>query len=95
MKKVVRKVALFAAGVYSFSREKVEQFVDDIREEGEISEEEGRQLVEDLWERAKETEKKVQDAVEEKVKAAMAKAPKFATKEALADLEERVNKLEG
>jgi polyhydroxyalkanoate synthesis regulator phasin len=70
---ILKKTILFGAGLASMTREKMEKFVDEMVNKGEISEKEGRELVEDLIERSRKAKKDFEDGVGKAVAKALKK----------------------
>lgn len=62
---LVRKTALFGIGAVALSQEKIEAFVNDLIEKGELNRDEGKKFVNDILEekgkQCKDLEEKIKD----------------------------------
>ena len=84
MEELWRKAKHFGLGVLDFTREKVEDLVDDMVKRGELSEQETPQAVAEIMERAKSE----QEAFMDKLKTMVEKVVSGAGLARSADLEE-------
>lgn len=101
MQEFWRKAWLFGAGVFDFTKEKVESAVQEMVQRGEISQSEGPEAVKQLLEKAQEAQGVLVDKVKELVNKALAEtklaraADLEALQQRLAALEEEVRQLKG
>ena len=93
MQEFLRKAWLFGAGVFDFTREKVESIVQEMVQRGEISQADGPEAVKQLLEKAQEAQGVLVDKVKELVNKALAET-KLARAADLEALEKRLAALE-
>lgn len=63
-----RKVALFGIGAYALSKEKIEEFVGEMVEKGEINKEEGKKFVLEVLSEKNRQCKEIEEKITSKVK---------------------------
>ena len=101
MKDFLQRAWLFGAGVFDFTKEKVEDLVQEMVRRGEISQQESPETVKDLLGRAQEVQAALVERVKAMVNKALAEAkPALAAdlealEKRLAALEEEVRQLKG
>lgn len=66
MEEFIKKTMQFGLGLFDYTKEKVENLVDEMIKRGELSKQEGAKAVEELWQKAQ----KEQSALWEKIKEA-------------------------
>lgn len=88
-----RKGMHMGFGLMSLTREKVEEFMDELVKRGELSEKEGREAVDDLVKKSKEMKKDMESRIEKAVNEAL-DATNLVTKDEMAKLKRRVTILE-
>ena len=93
MIELFEKTFLAGIGAVSLSQKKAEELVKELKEQMNMSEEEGRKLVKKLESLAEENRSKLEKAAEEEVKKACDRLG-VVTQEELAALKGRVTKLE-
>jgi len=91
MKKKLKKAVLFGMGVASLTKERIEKFVEELVEEGDISVEEGRKMVKEFAKNAEKQQKKISKNFKKRVDKALEKMP-LATKKDLKKLERKMTK---
>ena len=93
MEKIFEKLYLAGLGAFSLSKEKVEEFVDELVKRGEVTQDEKAKIITDTMKKVEERTKQAKAWVEESVAATMEKMkPKM-----LNDIEQlkvKVEKLE-
>jgi len=90
---VFREALLIALGALDYSRERVKETVDKLRQQGELSKEQADKLVAELKERGREGEEQLTERIAHAVKKARS-ALQFATHDDLKKVERRLTKLE-
>jgi len=90
---VFGEALLVALGVLDYSRERVKQAVDKLRQQGELSREQADKLIEELRERGRQERGELQKKVASVAKKARS-ALLFATHDDLKKVERRLSKLE-
>ena len=101
MKDFLQRAWLFGAGVFDFTKEKVEDLVQEMVRRGEITQQEGSEAVKQLLNKAQEAQTMLVDKVTELVNKALAEtkparaADLEALEKRLAALEEEVKQLKG
>ena len=88
-----RKGMHMGFGLMSLTREKVEEFMDELVKRGELSEKEGREAVDELVKKSKEMKKDMESRIEKAVNEAL-DATNLVTKDDMAKLKRRVTALE-
>lgn len=78
MKDQFDKLINFGMGVFAYSKEKIEDFVDDMVKKGEVRKEDAHDLVQNLIDKGEGQRAKLDDYINEKV---AEKLSDFATKE--------------
>jgi polyhydroxyalkanoate synthesis regulator phasin len=72
MKEMLQKAWLFGVGVFDFTKEKVEDLVQEMVRRGEITQQESPEAVQQILAKAQETQQALVDRVKELTKNAMA-----------------------
>lgn len=85
----MKKFGLFTVGLYALTEEKINEYVKDLVESGEINREEGKKFVTDLI----ESKRKQQEEMSSRVREAVNKSD-VATQEHVKNLEEKIDRLE-
>ena len=93
MKDFIKRMMLFGIGLAAMTREKIEEFVNELVKKGEVSEKEGKEMVQELIDKSKKVRKDLEGKMEE-VAAATLKKLHIPTRSELDDLKERIEKLE-
>jgi polyhydroxyalkanoate synthesis regulator phasin len=93
MKDVLRKAWLFGVGMYEYSKEKVEDLVEEMVRRGEITQQEGPEAVRQLWEKAQDAQQALWEKVKELTRNAVDEL-NLAKASELEALEKRVTALE-
>jgi len=84
---------LMGFGILSLTREKAEEWIDELVRRGEISEKEGREAVDEFVEKSKEMRQDLSSRVESAVEEAVKKM-NLATRDDLDKLKKKINALE-
>jgi len=93
MKDFIKRMMLFGIGLAAMTREKIEEFVNELVKKGEVSEKEGKEMVQELIDKSKKVRKDLDGKMEE-VAAATLKKLHIPTRRELDELKERIEKLE-
>ena len=93
MKDFIKRMMLFGIGLAAMTREKIEEFVNELVKKGEVSEKEGKEMVQELIDKSKKVRKDLEGKMEE-VAAATLKKLHIPTRRELDELKERIEKLE-
>ena len=93
MKDILQKAWLFGLGVFDFTREKVENLVQEMVQRGEINQQEGPEAVKQFLDKAQEAQAAVTEKIRELVNKALPEM-KLARAADLEALEKRVAALE-
>lgn len=93
MSNFIRKSILMGFGLVSLSREKAEEFMDDLVKRGEISEKEGRETVDEMIKKSKEMKKDLSKSVDKAVKDAL-KTMNVVSRDEFDKLKKKVTALE-
>jgi polyhydroxyalkanoate synthesis regulator phasin len=93
MKELLQKAWLFGAGVFDFTKEKVDDMVQEMVRRGEISQQEGPEAVKQLLAKAQDAQQALWEKVKELTKAAIDEI-NVAKASELEALEKRVAALE-
>ncbi len=93
MKEILQKAWYFGLGVFDFTREKVENLVQEMVQRGEISQQEGPEVVKQFLDKAQEAQTAVTEKIKEMVNKALTET-KLARAADLEALEKRVAALE-
>lgn len=75
MKELFEKTVLFGMGLFSYSKEKIEQVVDEMVQRGELQREEAKEVVDSLWQRGREQKEKIENMVSRIVHGEMKEYP--------------------
>ena len=89
---ILRKSVLFGLGLFTLSKERAEEIVDELIKKGELAKGERAEAVRNLVDKAEKRSKELKDKVEEQVKKATEKF-KSQTKTELQSLNEKIDKL--
>ncbi|MBL8015081.1 MAG: hypothetical protein JNK26_02745 [Candidatus Doudnabacteria bacterium] len=71
MNPILKKAILFMVGAASITRDKTVQFVEELKKEGALNEEEGRELVKQMLVKSEEKAGEISRQVKEEVRKAM------------------------
>ncbi len=93
MSNLIRKGMLMGFGILSLTREKAEEWIDELVRRGEISEKEGREAVDEFVEKSKEMRQDLSSRVESAVEEAVKKM-NLATRDDLDKLKKKITALE-
>lgn len=93
MNDLLKKGFLLGLGVAITSKEKVENYVDELVNKGQIAPGEAKQMIQELIEKGEQTESELDDDVRQKIKLFL-HSNGFVTLEEHQDLEKRVQLLE-
>ncbi|WP_462272518.1 phasin family protein [Methanohalophilus sp.] len=89
----MKKFGLFTVGLYALTEEKINEYVKDLVESGEINREEGKKFVTDLIESKRKQQEEMEEKMSSHVKEAVNKSD-VATQEHVKNLEEKIDRLE-
>ena len=89
---LVRKSMLIGVGLALKAWDEVEDLVDDVVKQGEMTETEGRKFIKDMQERYEDAQKKLEERVEKSVKGLLKKAD-VVTQEDLKGLKKEIRDL--
>ena len=90
---VFKKAVLMAAGFASYSKQKLEELANEISENSDMTQEEGKKFIDELLEKSKEARSEFEGKVEDIAKKVFEKMH-IATTDDLKKLESRLEKLE-
>src|SRR5437660_76768 len=90
MNDILRKALLFGFGITAVSREKIQPFVDELVEKGEMALNESKDVVNRLIARGEEQQNEIKRIVQDQVKKILADLD-VATKQDLMDLEKKLH----
>lgn len=68
MKDSIDRLMDFGFGLFNFSKEKIEEFVQDMVDRGEVTREEASRVVSEMTEKGKEQRSKIQEYIDNEVK---------------------------
>lgn len=89
----MKKLGLFGIGIYALTEEKIDEYVRELIESGEINREEGKKFVNDLIEKKREQQEELEEKISSKVQETFGKS-NLASKEEIKALEDKISKLE-
>ncbi|MBP2029842.1 polyhydroxyalkanoate synthesis regulator phasin [Methanohalophilus levihalophilus] len=89
----MKKLGLFGIGIYAMTEEKIDEYVKELIESGEINREEGKKYVQELIDRKNEQQEDLEEKISSKVKETFGKT-EIASKEEIKALEDKIAKLE-
>lgn len=89
---LIKKGVLMGLGAATLTKEKAEQFVDELVKKGELSKDERPKVVQDLLDKAEEQEKELYDKISGQVNKAIAKLD-IPTKKDFERLEKKIESL--
>ncbi|MFW5987250.1 MAG: phasin family protein [Methanohalophilus sp.] len=89
----MKKFGLFTVGLYALTEEKINEYVKDLVESGEINREEGKKFVTDLIETKRKQQEEMEEKMSSRVREAVNKSD-VATQEHVKNLEEKIDRLE-
>ena len=92
MQDFLRKVFNLGLGVFSVTKEKVEEIVKELVKKGEVSQEEGKKLVNELLEKGEKTRKELEAQIEKIVKGIIERLD-LATRKELNELKSEIEQL--
>ncbi len=90
MSDVLKRVISLGLGITAFSQEKVQQFVDEMVDKGEIAQSESKEAINRLIARGEEQQTEIKRMVQDQVKKVLSSLD-IATKQDLKDLERKLN----
>jgi polyhydroxyalkanoate synthesis regulator phasin len=90
MNDILRKALMFGLGITALSREKIQPFVDELVEKGEMARDESKDVVNRLIARGEEQQNEIKRMVQGQLKKILADLD-VATKQDLMDLEKKLN----
>jgi len=93
MKDTIRKLGLIGMGAWALTEEKIQEFVNDLVEKGEINKEEGKKYINELISERKKQKEDIEKNITSKVHETIVKAD-LATKSEIKSLEKKINDLE-
>ena len=93
MLELLRKSVLMGLGAVVITKEKVEEFVDELIKKGELAEDQRSKAIQDLLEKSKEQEKEFIDKVNAQVRKAVEKLG-VPTREDIERLEKKIDELQ-
>lgn len=93
MNEMFQKVMLLGIGAASMTREKVEEFVNELVEKGKLTAEEGRELLDQTTDRAKKEGMNIKEMAADTYQDAL-RAMNLASRDSVAELERRLEVLE-
>lgn len=89
----MKKLGLFGIGVYAMTEEKIDEYVRELVESGEINREEGKKYVQELIDRKNEQQEDIEEKISAKVNETFGKTD-IASKDEIKALEDKIAKLE-
>ena len=89
----MKKLGLIGIGVYALTEEKIDEYVRELIESGEINREEGKKYVNELIDRKNAQQEEIEEKISTKVKETFGKTD-LASKNEIKALEEKIEKLE-
>jgi polyhydroxyalkanoate synthesis regulator phasin len=90
MSDILRKALSLGLGITAISREKIQGFVDELVDNGEMAKDESKDVVNRLIARGEEQQSEIKRMVQDQVKKILADLD-VATKQDLIDLEQKLN----
>ncbi len=93
MKESVRKLGLLGAGLWAITEDKMNDFVKELVEKGDISKEDGKKAVQDMLEERKKQKLDLEKKISEKIQESISKTDIFNRKD-MHELESRIHMLE-
>ncbi|MDQ1910098.1 phasin family protein [Paenibacillus sp. GD4] len=93
MNDLFRKALSLGVGITVLSKEKIEQLVEDLVKKGDVAPDESKELVTRLVEKGEQQQSEIKRMVREQLQKVMSEL-QVATKEDIARLEQRIEKLE-
>ncbi|MCZ7381531.1 MAG: phasin family protein [Candidatus Methanoperedens sp.] len=93
MSEMLKKMGLFGIGVIFLTKEKVEEFAQEIIKKGEMSKEEAEKFVKEVLSEKEKQAKELEDKIDERVKENLKKSG-VAMKSDITALEKKIEKLE-
>ena len=92
MQDFLRKVFNLGLGIFSVTKEKIEEIVKELVRKGEVSQEEGKKLVDELLEKGEKTKKELEAQIEKIVKGIIERLD-LATRKELNELKSEIEQL--
>jgi len=92
MQDFLKKVFNLSLGVFSVTKEKIEEIVKELVKKGEVSQEEGKKLVNELLEKGEKTKKELEAQIEKIVKGIIEKLD-LATRKEINELKSEIEQL--
>lgn len=93
MTELWKKATLFGIGMYALTEEKIQDYTDELIENGEMRKEEGKKFVRELMDEQKKQKEDMENKITAKVQETFKKAD-YATKDEVRDLKETLRGLE-
>jgi polyhydroxyalkanoate synthesis regulator phasin len=93
MTELWKKATLFGIGMWAITEEKIQDFTDELIENGEIRKEEGKKFVRDLVDEQKKQKEELENRITARVQDTFKKAD-YATRDEVRDLKEIIMGLE-
>jgi len=93
MTELWRKATLFGIGMWALTEEKIQDFTDDLIENGEMRKEEGKKFVRELVDEQKKQKEEMENRITARVQDTFKKAD-YATRDEVKDLKEMMIGLE-
>jgi polyhydroxyalkanoate synthesis regulator phasin len=90
---LLKKGILIGIGAMSLTKDRIEELVEKVAEEGKLTEEEGRKLVKELLEKSENARKEFHDQVGKRVREILGSMD-IPSREELQDIKARIEKLE-
>lgn len=93
MTELWKKATLFGIGMWALTEEKIQDFTDELIENGEMRKEEGKKFVRELMDEQRKQKEEMENRITARVQETFKKAD-YATKEEVKDLKETIMGLE-
>ena len=90
---IIKKTMLTGVGLAVVTKDKVEKLTRELVKKGAITEKEGKELIDDMLQKAEQARKDLETNIESIVQKVLGKIG-VVTKEDLARLEEKINKID-
>lgn len=93
MTELWKKATLFGIGMWALTEEKIQDFTDELIENGEMRKEEGKKFVRELMDEQKKQKEEMENKINAKIQETFKRAD-YATKDEVKDLKETIKGLE-
>ncbi|MDI3539054.1 MAG: hypothetical protein PWR29_1038 [Methanolobus sp.] len=93
MTELWKKATLFGIGMWALTEEKIQDFTDELIENGEMKKEEGKKFVHELVDEQRKQKEEMENRITARVQETFKRAD-YATKEEVKDLKETIRGLE-